>query len=139
MLNSGSERFSPGVIYISNQHHRCPLAEMLVHEATHQYAYILTRLGPLDDGTDQTLYYSPIRNAGRPIRFIVLAYHAFANVLLFYRMARAHGLPDEEVLINGDAPLESHLETLEQALQRTSALTCFGRALWEPLYEQIHS
>lgn len=141
MLNSGSDQFCPGVICISNQNHRCNLAEMLVHEATHHYLYILQRLWPLDDGTDQTLYFSPFRNTGRPIFFIVLAYHAFGNVLLFYRTARAHGLSADEPGVHIDLrlqQLEQQLETLEKALQTTTALTPLGRALWEPLYEQIH-
>jgi HEXXH motif-containing protein len=141
MLNSGSDQLCPGVICISNQDHRCNLAEMLVHETTHQYLYILNRLGPLDDGTDQTLYFSPFRNTGRPIFFIVLAYHAFGNVLLFYRTAQAHGLSADEPGLHIDQrlqQLEQQLETLEQALQTTTALTPLGRALWEPLYEEIH-
>lgn len=142
MVNSGSDRFSPGVICISNQNDRWVLAETLVHEATHHYLYILERLGPLEDGTDQTLYFSPFRNMGRPIYFILLAYHAFANVFLFYRTARTHGLGPNEPGARVDQrlqKLEKQLGELDQALQTTTALTPLGRALWEPLHERIHS
>jgi HEXXH motif-containing protein len=142
MQNSASGNLSPGVIAVSNQPSRCVLAEMLVHEATHHYLYILKRLGPIDDGTDETLYFSPFRNMGRPILYIVFAYHAFGNLLLFFRMLRERGLPADEPGSNIDeqiAKLEPQLKTLEVALQTTKALTPLGRALWEPLYERIHA
>lgn len=139
--NSASGNFSPGVIAVSNQQSRCVLAEMLVHEATHHYLYMLKRLGPIDDGSDETLYFSPFRNMGRPILYIVFAYHAFGNLLLFFRMLRERGLPADEPGSNIDEQiqkLEPQLKTLEAALQTTTALTPLGRALWEPLYERIH-
>jgi HEXXH motif-containing protein len=141
MLNSASCNFAPGAITISNQPDRSAIAEMLVHEATHQYLYILKRLGPIDDGTDKALYFSPFRNMGRPILFIVFAYHAFGNVLLFYRMARSRGLPDNETGLDLDRKilqLEQQLGELEKALKSTKALTQLGRALWEPLHERLH-
>ena len=141
MHNSGSEYLLPGVICVSNQNDPWALAEMLVHEATHQYLYILNRLGPLDDGTDQTLYFSPIRNMGRPIHFIVVAYHAFGNVLLFYRTVRDAISADREAgarIHRRVEELDPQLAGLEHALQTTKALTPLGRALWEPLYEEVH-
>lgn len=142
-FNSGSERFSPGVICVSDQPFRWPLAEMLVHESTHQYLHIINRLGPLDDGTDHRLYYSPFRNKDRPIFFIVVAYHAFANVLLFYRAARQRGLVPERVIIseafaNREETLEKQLHAIEDPLKNARSLTPLGRALWEPLYEAVH-
>ena len=138
---SASDKFSPGVICMSSQ--ECPgvMAELLVHEATHQYCYILNRLGSIDDGTDETLYYSPFRRMGRPIGAIVISYHAFANVLLFLRMVRANGLCAEQRAMNIDErihELEEQLGLIEPALQSTNALTPVGRALWEPLYERLH-
>jgi hypothetical protein len=133
VLNSSSDNFAPGVISVTNQDLRCTLAEQLVHEATHHYLYILMRMGPMDDGSDDTLYYSPFRNMGRPILYILFAYHAFANVLLFYRMALANGLPSDELGMSDLRKLEADLRTIETSLQTTKALTPLGRALWEPL------
>jgi hypothetical protein len=137
VLNSSSDNFAPGVISITNQDLRCTLAEQLVHEATHQYLYILMRMGPMDDGSDDTLYFSPFRNMGRPILYILFAYHAFANVLLFYRMALANGLPHDERGMSDLCKLEADLRTIETSLQTTKALTPLGRALWEPLYDLL--
>lgn len=139
VFNSGSDRYSPGVVCLSNQPYRWVLAEMLVHECTHQYMNIVTRLGSIDDGTDHELHFSPFRNKDRPIMFLVVAYHAFANVLLFYRSARARGMvPEpipgqEEAFTNREATLARQLEQIEGPLAVSTALTPIGRALWEPL------
>lgn len=143
-FNSGSDRFTPGAICISNQDYKWPLAEMLVHECTHQYLNILMRLEAIDDGSDEDLHYSPFRNKDRPLAFIVIAYHAFANVLLFYRAARARGmLPDpiagSDAFANREETLDRQLRQIEPVLAGTSALTPIGRALWEPLYEQVRA
>jgi HEXXH motif-containing protein len=137
VLHSASGNLAPGLISVTNQPLRCALAEQLVHEATHQHLYILKRLGPLEDGTDETLYYSPFRKMGRPIFYILFAYHAFANVLLFYRMARRNGLPDDEPGVTSARTLEEDLQSVEEALMTTKALTPLGRALWEPLHERL--
>lgn len=137
VLHSASANHAPGVISVTNQNLRCAMAEQLVHEATHQHLYILKRLGPMDDGTDETLYYSPFRKIGRPILYILFAYHAFANVLLFYRMARANGLTEDEPGKGNERQLEEDLQTVEAALDTTRSLTPLGRALYEPLHELI--
>ena len=142
VLNSASGNFWPGAITVSNQSRPSVLAEMLVHEATHQYLYVLKRLGAIDDGSDQTLYYSPARKMGRPLTYIVFAYHAFGNVLLFYREALAHGLQTYDPVVDLNAKIsrmEEDLEQLERPLQSTTALTDLGRGLWEPLYEALHN
>lgn len=143
-FNSGSERFTPGVICLSDQAYRWPLAEMLVHESTHQYLNIICRLGPLDDGSDERLYFSPFRSKDRPIYFIVVAYHAFANVLLFYREARRNGqlpaaMPDSEAFRDREGTLARQLAAIEPVLDNAPSLTPFGSALWEPLRDRVHA
>jgi hypothetical protein len=137
-LRSASGTGQPGVIQMSFRGQPAALAEMLVHEGTHQYMNLLCRLGDIDDGSDPTLYYSPVRRTGRPIRAIVVAYHAFGNVLLFYRLCRASGLVDDGYCLRNETALIPQLEKLEEALRKTRALTPLGRALWEPLADRIH-
>jgi HEXXH motif-containing protein len=136
-IRSGSAFHLPGVLQISLS--KAPaLAEMLVHEASHQHVHLITRIGSIDDGTDKRLYYSPIRRMGRPIQYILLAYHAFSNVLLFYRECQSRGLADDGYCRDNERDLMPQLAELEQALQSTRALTPLGRALWEPLAARIH-
>src|SRR5262249_18543782 len=90
---SSSNPHHPGVVQLSIGQDPLVLAELLVHEASHQYFHLMEYVGPVDDGSDSTLYYSPFKGTERPLRAILLAYHAFANVLLLYRARRleAHG------------------------------------------------
>ena len=141
-FNSGGERCSPGVVCVSNQPLVWPLAEMLVHEATHQYMHIAMRLGAFDDGSDETQYYSPFRDKDRPLPYILIAYHAFGNVLLFYRTARKRGLVPDAWVTTGpfadrEATLESQLRIVEPVLRTASTLTELGEALWRPLARQL--
>jgi HEXXH motif-containing protein len=136
---SSSTSCAPGVIGIGNHDHFLGLADTLVHEASHQYYYILSRLGPVDDGSDQELYENPFLKIRRPIDKILLAYHAFANVLLLCRSLRTRGFADNPYVLNREEYLLRGLATLDAALQATVALSPLGRALWEPLREQIHA
>jgi HEXXH motif-containing protein len=136
-IRSGSVGTMPGVIHISNVAQPAAIAEMLIHEGTHQYYHWLTRLGPVDDGTDENLYYSPIKQTGRPLRAILLAYHAFANVQLFYQLCEQQAAPDEGYCSRNAAALAPQLRQLEEPLRSTSALTDIGRALFEPLASRL--
>lgn len=135
---SSSSNLAPGLVGIGNHNHAISLADSLIHEATHHYYYIAKRLGDIDDRTDEALYYNPFLKTKRPIDRILLAYHAFGNVLLFCRMAIRSGLVDDSYVLNREQQLAEQLKILEKALQYSRALTQLGRALWEPLYEQIH-
>jgi HEXXH motif-containing protein len=136
-IRSGSDLDKPGAVQASFPIRTVALAETWVHECSHQYFQILTRVGPLEDGTDTELYYSPVRQMGRPIAMILLAYHAFANVLLFYRSCRAAGPANREYLEVNELRLVPQLRQLEAPLRKTPALTELGRALFEPLAARI--
>jgi HEXXH motif-containing protein len=134
---SGSDTYRPGLIYISTDESPIYLAEAMIHEATHQYMFLLTRLGPLENGADPTLYYSPVKQRNRPIGAIALAYHAFANVLFFYRGCVAQGLEDDEYLQEHRERVVEQLADLEKALRTSTGLSPQGRAIWEPLAVRI--
>jgi HEXXH motif-containing protein len=134
---SGSDTYRPGLIYISTDESPIYLAEAMIHEATHQYMFLLTRLGPLENGADPTLYYSPVKQRTRPIGAIALAYHAFANVLFFYRGCVAQGLEDDEYLQEHRERVVEQLADLEKALRTSTGLSPQGRAIWEPLAVRI--
>jgi HEXXH motif-containing protein len=132
---SSSFEHSPGVVALSHASPPLAMADALVHEASHQHYYLLTQLGPVHDGSDTRLYWSPARRAERPIDKILLAYHAFGNVLLFYRHCRAHMEHGEDrAFCEGqERDYEASLVELARPLETTTALTPIGRALFEPL------
>jgi len=136
MTCSGSYEDYPGTIYMSLNCAPVAIAEILVHEATHQYYYILARYGAIDDGSGQT-FFSPIKGTKRPLAMILLAYHAFANVLLFYRSCRQKHIRDSGYCRTNEAQLVPKLHVLEDTLASTNALTPLGEALWRPLAARL--
>ncbi len=73
-----------GSSIISINRHPVDIAEMLVHEASHQHFFLLQDICRLvEPGTPETLY-SPITDMQRPIEKVLLGYHAAANILNFY-------------------------------------------------------
>ena len=134
---SSSFELAPSVVALSHTSPAITMADALVHEASHQHFYALTQLGPVDDGSDTSLYFSPARGEDRPIDKILLAYHAFANVLLFYRCCREHGVADLGLCVALERSYEDVVATLQRPLEVSRALTPLGRALFEPLAERL--
>ncbi len=122
----------PGVIALSHASDAMHLADCLVHEASHQHVQFLQQLGPMDDGSDDTLYWSPARRENRPLEKIVLAYHAFVNILRFWEACRDRGIGDEETCSRMIAHKRHYCEELRKPLETEralAALTRIGRAL----------
>ncbi len=140
ITNSASAFLAPGTIAVSTRQPRVTLVEMLVHEASHQYLYIARRLGPIDDGTDAKLYYSPFKQTARPLLYIVFAFHAFANVLLFYKQLLRSGAlsaEEQENITRRAGEIESNVARLHSYIASSSAVTRLGRCLWEPLARKL--
>jgi HEXXH motif-containing protein len=137
-IRSGSSKDNLGLIYMSYHRNPMAMAEMLVHEASHLYLHLLCRIGPIADGKDTNLYYSPVVKTERTLDRILVAYHAFANVLLLYRLCRANGVADEGYCLRNEEMVLPDLEQLEAPLRNNPALTPLGRALFEPLFERLH-
>jgi HEXXH motif-containing protein len=126
-----------GVVALSFPAPPAALAEMLVHECSHQHFQQVEWLGGVDDGSDRRLHYSPVKRTGRPIAKILLAYHAFANVLLMNQRFLAAGVEDGGYCRQNQRVLVPQLRQLEQAILSTTALTPSGIALYEPLAERV--
>ncbi len=93
-MRSATSMDWPGVVSCSFPIGAAALAETFVHEASHQHLNIVRRLGPVVNRTDAGLYYSPLKGSARPIEAILVAYHAVANMLLFYRDCLSSGIED---------------------------------------------
>jgi hypothetical protein len=82
-LHSSSSLLHWGAIAVSACDEPLRACEMLIHEASHQYFHLLARLvAPVNEDPE---FYSPLKNKPRPLSKLMLGYHAFANVYLFYR------------------------------------------------------
>jgi HEXXH motif-containing protein len=135
-LSSGSASDVPGSVYLSLPNEAVAVGEMLVHESSHEYFHLLTRVEPVDDGSDTTLYYSPPMRRDRPLDRILVAYHAFANVAFYYAACAEHDI-HATYTSERRMPLIPMLRTLEEPLRGNPALTATGRALVEPLVERL--
>jgi hypothetical protein len=131
---SGSNSCRPGEVQISTNVSTIQIAEMLVHEASHQHLYMASRLAPLLDGSTDGEYYSPVLRRWRPAAKILLAFHAFANVERFLRTCVASGYDDHGVT-------EAHLRQIQQEttelghpFRKGSGLTVQGARLLDPLW-----
>ncbi|MBV8048718.1 MAG: hypothetical protein JO171_16335 [Paludibacterium sp.] len=130
---------APGIILLSHTTDAVTVAEMLVHEASHQYYHVVGRVGKVDDGSDTRLYFSPAVARERPLSRVLIAYHAFANILLMYRAFRQNGLPEAGTEWARTAErMESDVGVLEAPLIGNPALTGYGRALFTSLSQRVH-
>jgi uncharacterized protein len=81
----------PGLIFLDLPH-GLQILESLVHESAHQYLFRAEAAGPLVEPGHTGLYRSPLRADPRPLRGVLLAYHALAYIGAFYADAVANGL-----------------------------------------------
>lgn len=136
-MRSGSVENRPGQIGMSFPSTPVQVGEMFVHECSHQRFHIAKCLGRMVDVSHTKLYPSPIKRCDRPLEAILLAYHAFANVLLFYRSCLARGLDDGGYCQSNIERHGPELEQLARPLRESDGLSDLGRALWGPLAEQL--
>lgn len=134
---SSSWMHAPGIILMSSSVNPIEVAEMLVHECSHQYYYLVSRLATVVHGNDTQEYYSPAVQKSRPLSKILVAYHAFANILLFYRTLMRTGLAGDLYCHAMESRLSVEVKELEQSLRDSSDLTTSGLDLYLPLMEQL--
>jgi HEXXH motif-containing protein len=135
-IASGSTSSCPGLISVSVAP-AAAIVEMLVHESSHQYFNIVKTVGPLVNPADTQMYYSPAVKKNRPLERILLAYHAFANVLLMYRLCLDKNIEDDGYCASNSIRLKNDVEQLEEPLRDNPNLTPLGKALCEPLISQL--
>jgi HEXXH motif-containing protein len=128
-----------GIVYVSSPCWGIRMAESLIHEAAHQYFYAAFQELFWTNLEDEKLYYSPYKKMDRPIERILLAYHAFANIVLFYRKVLA--TTTQERLRAWTVPnLKRHEEDLAPFsgyLQQSPGLTRDGRRMFETLRDKV--
>jgi HEXXH motif-containing protein len=134
---SSSWMHAPGIVLVSWSADPVAVAEMLVHESSHQYFHLLSRLGRVDDGSDVREYFSPAVQRSRPLSKILIGYHAFANVLLFYQALLRNGFANDPHCRATEERLCHDVELLALPLRDNPALTQIGRDMTRPLMEHV--
>ncbi len=131
-VHSGTTEGFYGSIWISDCHDKLKVAESLIHESSHQYYFLLSRLVDLtnDDGR---LFYSPFVGIDRPPDKLLLAYHAFTNVEMFYRECVRKDLRAAHCELTL-AQLKREMGQVQQALANEIDLTPVGQCMFDTLY-----
>jgi HEXXH motif-containing protein len=132
IIGSSSTPNHSGLVSISEDAGPLMTAELLVHEASHQYFFVAACLGEMCECSEERLYYSRIAQRERPIERILVAYHALGNMLLFYDRCLEGGVACEKRM----AYILTQMKQLSETLDKADALTLLGRALWLPLSEK---
>ena len=139
LMTSGSTNSRPGLVQMSFPATTVDIAETLVHESAHQYFNLLRRSGDFDDGSDGQLYWSPAARQHRPLTRILIAYHAFGNVMRLYEAMRAADIEDGGYVEQNVSTMRAKLAELDQPLRGNPALTDLGRAVYQSLADELES
>jgi HEXXH motif-containing protein len=84
LSRSASAADLPGIVF-ADATSELALLEVLVHEASHHLLFLTEAGGALVDPTEERRFASPLRPDPRPLRGILLAYHALAFMCAFYK------------------------------------------------------
>ena len=128
-----------GVVFMSFPASPIKTAETLVHECAHQHYHLAEEWFRLHNGRDERSYYSVYVRKDRPIDRVLIAFHAFANVVLFHRACIEANAPFADVcqsIVDENVP---HLAEFKTFLEGTNGLTKAGRAMWEPAMARMES
>jgi HEXXH motif-containing protein len=108
--------------------------EMLVHECTHQYYFVLELLTrvPVDPQSKEK-FFSPLVGRERPIERLLVAYHAVANMLMFHaEVLRDHPEHTELSRERLGVLKPAGADLLETLTRNAYLLTAEANAFWQP-------
>ena len=91
-FRSGSNPDIAGLVFADQFGGFVQLMEALVHESAHLHLMVAEAEAPLVDPQHDGRYSSPLRPEPRPLRGILLAYHAIAYICAFYEDVISAGL-----------------------------------------------
>jgi HEXXH motif-containing protein len=95
-FRSGSAKEIPGMVVLDIDVNALLVLEALVHESAHHHLFLAEAASSLVDPDHDGTYHSPLRPEPRPLRGILLAYHALAYICAFYADAGACGLMSDD-------------------------------------------
>lgn len=125
-FRSGSDPAVPGLVRVDCQQ-SLQVLEGLVHEAAHEYLFRCEVPEPLADPHDEARYASPLRPDPRPLRGILMAYHALAYICALYVELAERRVFDPTALEGEVARLRHEADEAGRTLHRQrSSLTYAG-------------
>jgi len=139
LLSGSVSEFAGGVIASAN----CApviFAELLIHEAAHQYFAMMQLLFSLFTGPEPQAWH-PVREMNRPASRVLLGYHATLAILGFYDALcrRANDLAEPDALIASDRKRHwtGHAIEMESAIDKIApSLSSDGGGLYRALRDK---
>jgi len=122
----------PGLVQSDIYGGEIQILESLVHESAHNHLEFADAAGPLVDLSVTHLYPSPLRPEPRPLRGILLAYHALAYMCAFYTDAICHAIDETSFCLSELERLRIRLKQAEDVISENAyAFTKGGSAFIE--------
>jgi hypothetical protein len=144
VFRSASVRDVPGVIWLDVTENILTTLEALVHESAHHHLYLYEREGSLIAGDDAPRFSSPLREEPRPLRGILMAFHALAYIGAMYADAAGRAIPVDRavversladtiaLMLQAEQTLHENMDQLTESgrafLERTSSVAAYARA-----------
>lgn len=112
------------------------LAEVIVHEISHQYMMLLSSVVSLVEKKSGEVYFSSIKGRKRPLDRVLLGYHAAANMTLYWLdVVEMWGTsPSREEAL---ASMRDHACEMADVLERSQGLTQSGALMVQMLEERL--
>jgi hypothetical protein len=135
-FRSGSTANVAGLIYLDLFGGIEQILEAIIHESAHLHLFLEEMVQPLINPACTALFESPLRPQPRPLRGILMAYHALAYICAFYLDTIALSAPFSETLECERAMMLAKLDSSEQLLlAHKHNLTLRGMAFLEKTLE----
>jgi HEXXH motif-containing protein len=113
--DSSSSPQLPGAVFLTLQS-ELQVIEALVHESAHQHLFLVEAEGPLVDPALTATYRSPLRPDPRPLRGVLLAYHALSYIAACYTDALEADMADCAALENAREKVRRGMDDAEETV-----------------------
>ena len=132
-FRSASHPDVPGIVWLDVTPNVLTTLEALVHESAHHHLFLCERSTPLVAPGDDNRYPSPLRTDLRPLRGILMAYHALVYIAAMFVDTLNRSFPGDRPVI--DAQLHDTIERARDAestlFANRDGLTVAGRSFLE--------
>ncbi|UTW58838.1 hypothetical protein KFE96_00580 [Kordiimonas sp. SCSIO 12603] len=128
----------PGAILATSPIGVTDLAEQLVHECSHQYYHLAALMIDFVREGEDASFYSPLMKRERSIERILVGFHAFANVFLFFDEMLEKKSEYEQVVLERMKDLApANWQLVSTLIENSFRLTDQANALWHPLEKDL--
>lgn len=129
---SGSHIHFAGVFYCDFPVAAESLAEAIVHEVSHQHFHLVNGLLPLvQKGHEEEKYFSSLKGQQRPLVKVLLAFHASANMTLFWHDLIARAPQARPQRARELACMLAHTLDLAHVLVHSKGMSDAGNAMFQ--------